>query len=505
MINITIKKDNFAYITTDNQNLFDLLIRSFTREVREFNNFYRIWETKQKQAYKMFMRDGGERELQIKAGLIPYLCHSLNMNRIKFNIVNERRSIKGEFKDVVRCLNDEITLRTYQEEAAMAILSTGFGCIQLPTSAGKTEVAASVMRTYFQKHPNDTIMYVVPTVMLKSEAKDRFISYGLKVNDDFPVKEGYVNILTYAALSRADNNKFGYKERDKIDAILWDEAHRLSAPKAQKLIHKFKNICMSVGISATPSDGSSRKYLLKDLSYKDMEVFGCTGRILYSVSIQDTIDKAYVTGIEVHVIEHETRHKLYDDENDWHVVKNVILKDKERAEFVAKYIKQFFTEHNMHTALCYIPEIGWSHIYMTEVAKIFEDQKDVRILELYGGGAVHEHINGEFVKLSGEQAKKAIEDIRSGEVKTIFSGTSFIREGINITSIQALFNIGGNKGTILIKQIVGRAMRKFQDKNIAYICEVSESNNPILIAQLRKKLEIYESEYNAKIVYDNIE
>lgn len=504
MINIVVKKDNFAYITADSQNLLNLITRSFTREVKEFNNYYRMWEKRKKQAYKTLKRND-KTEIQIKAGLVPYFCHSLNKNRIKYHIINERRSIKGEFDNVITKLNDNITLRNYQKDAAKAILSTGFGCIQLPTSAGKTEVAASVMRTYFQKYQNDTIMYVVPTVMLKGEAKDRFESYGLKVNCDFPLKSGYVNILTYMALCRANNNKFGYKERDKVDAILWDEAHRLSAPKAQNLIHKFKNICMSVGISATPSDESSNKYLLKDLSYKDMEVFGCTGRILYSVSIQDTIDKDYVTGIEVHIIEHETRHQLDNDEHDWHIVKNIILKDKERARFAARYIKRFFTEHNMHTALCYIPEIEWSHIYMTEVAELFKDQKDVRILELYGGGVVHEHINGDFIKLDGDAAKKAIEDIRDGNVKTIFSGTSFIREGINITSIQALFNIGGNKGTILIKQIVGRAMRKFQDKSVAYICEISECNNPILKSQLRKKLDIYSSEYNAEIIYDSLD
>lgn len=505
---IDIQTDNYAYLTTgDDNKLMDLLIKSFTREEREYNNFYRTWETRKHIECKIVIdKKTDQRQLQVKAGLVPYLCHSLRKNRIDFELVNHRPSIKGIFaeEDIVTHLCDGVNLRSYQKQAAKAILSVGFGCVQLPTSAGKTEVVASAMLTYFNKFPHDAVLYVVPTVMLKNEAKARFTQYGLKVNDDFPLIDGAINILTYMALNRADNNKFGYKERDKVKAVIWDEAHRLAAPKTQKIVHRFKCIQMSIGMSATPSEETKQKFYLKDLNSKDMAVFGVTGRLLYSMSVADTIERDYVTKIEVHVIEHTTKQKLYDDENDWHIVKNCIIKDKERAQFSARYIKKFFDEHNLHTALVYIPEIEWSQLYMTEVAKEYQSDSSVRVLELYGGGRIYEHRkrDGKLVQLTKDEAKQALEDIRSDKVKTIISGTSFIKEGINIISIQALFSTGGVKGAIPIKQIVGRAMRKHDDKDVAYICEIGETNNPVIQSQLRKKLDIYTSEYQAKVVFD---
>ena len=455
MLKITIKRDYFAYIDVEGDDkLFYLLKKSFTRTVREFNNFYRMYETKNKILYSV-VNNGTI--IKVKAGLIPFLCNSLYMKHIKYDLIDERLKLDKHI-DIVTQLSEEIKLRPYQQQSVIEIFNNPFSCVQLPTGTGKTEISASVIKSYLNTYKDEAFVYLTPVVMLQNEAKERFKKYGIEVNTKLPIQVGKVNIFTYALITRADNTKLDYKQRDSVGAIIIDEAHHLSAEKLSKQIHRFSNLRLSVGMSATPSTDLDKKRFLKELNVKEFSVYGCTGKPVYRMEIEDSIKNNFVVPIEVRVFTYKSKHCLGEDENDWHLIKNVILKDKDRAQQVAKYTKHIFDNANLNTIALLIPEVEWSQLYMTEMVNVFENNKDnVRIFQMYGGGVIYEYnvAKNDFVKLDDDQKAEALSAIRNPNIRTIFSATTFFFEGIDITSIQAIINCYGGRDSKRIKQQAG--------------------------------------------------
>lgn len=497
-LDIIIKKDYFAYITSDDDKLFDLVKKSYVRNEKVYNNFYRVYETVNRSLYTLV--DNGA-TIKVKAGTIPFLCASLDKRGIKYNLFDNREKLKLN-SDIEIKLADNITLRDYQISAVKNIFNTPFSCVQLPTGTGKSEVAASVIKTYFKTY-HDAFLYLVPTVALQKEAKERFTKYGIAVNTKFPVIENKVNILTYKAILSASTEKFDYKQRDSVGALITDEAHHLSAPKLSKQVHRLHNLRLCVGLSATLSTDLENKVYLKELNVKEFSVYGCTGKVVYNMGINESIEKNFVTKIEVRVLINNPRHTLAKDENDWHLIKRLILKDTERAQRVADYTKHIVEEANLNTVVLLIPEIEWSDIYMSKVYDNFKNDKETRIFELFGGNVIKEYTKNGLVTLTEEEKINANAAIRDPSVRTIFSVTSFFFEGVNITGIQAVINCYGGRDSKRVKQQCGRAMRLFEGKDVAYIHEIEDLYNPVLESQFRRRIDIYEKEYDAKVIYSS--
>lgn len=506
MININIKKDYFAYITTDSKYLWELLIKSFTRRNREFNHFYKMYEYVDKKHYSLVNKGSC---IKVKAGLIQFLCKSLDKNKIAYNILDEReRIILGKDFKIISHLSDDIKLRNYQLDAVKEVFKNPFGVIQLPTGTGKSEISAAVIKTYVYNYPKEAVIYLVPTIGLQKEASDRFSKYGIDINTKLPLKVGCVNIFTYMFLNRVSNDKFDYKQRNLVGAILYDEAQHLKGDKTSKIVHKFRNLRLNLGISATPSDCSDEhKKYLKELDSTELTVFGSTGRIVYLMRIDESIDMDFVTPIEVHVAKFYGRFLDGNDQFDWSKVKQLHLKSEQRAEFVAEYTKHICDDANLNTVVLLIPEIEWSGLYMRYVKKAYMNDADsnVRFFEFYGGNVIYEYKDDAEnpVRLSTEEKKEAMDAVLNPNIKTIFSATTWFYEGINIPNIQAIINCYGGRDSKRVKQQCGRAMRLFKDKSVAYIHEIEDVNNIVLMSQFTRRLGIYIDEYNADIKYSS--
>nr|CAI9751387.1 hypothetical protein DGKKSRWO_DGKKSRWO_CDS_0096 [uncultured phage]CAI9752273.1 hypothetical protein CVNMHQAP_CVNMHQAP_CDS_0096 [uncultured phage] len=495
VLDICIERDYYAYITSDNEKLFELVKKSYTRKDRTYNNYYRMYDTVTKLFYTL-VNNGSV--VKVKAGTIPFLTASLDLKGIEYNLVDKRKKLDKELP-VVPQLSDKVTLREYQVAAVKQVFNNPFSCVQLPTGTGKSEVSASIIKSFLSVYPNEAFLYLVPTVALQKEAVDRFKNYGISCNTKFPIQTSHVNVLTYKAVLAASTEKFDYKQRDSIGALITDEAHHLSAPKLSKQVHRLHNLRLNVGVSATLSADLEQKEYLKELNVKEFDVFGCTGKVVYRMDINQSIENNFVTKIEVRVLTNTPRHVL-NDENDWQLIKNTVLKDTERAQRVADYTKHIVDEANLNTVVLLIPEIEWSDIYMSKVYNNFKDT-DIRVFELFGGNVIKEYKQGKLVTLTDEEKIDADRAIRDPKIRTVFSCTSFFFEGINITGIQAIINCYGGRDSKRVKQQCGRAMRLFKGKDVAYIHEIKDLHNPVLESQFRRRISIYEKEYNAKIIY----
>lgn len=506
-INLVIKicRDNFAYLYTRDEVLFKLLKKSFIRKDREYNNYYRMYEEHRKIKYTLVDNDT---VIKVKAGLIPFLCKSLDKTRYTYSIQDERLNVNEYPIRIVNKLSEEVTLRDYQEDAVKEAFKHPFSCLQLPTSSGKTEIAASIIRSFLNVYFTSAVLYAVPTLQLQKQSKERFEEYGIKTNIALPIQTGKVNILTFATINSINKNKdkFDYQQRNKIGAIIWDEAHHLSAKGLSKTIHYFKNLRLNIGLSATVSEDTQnvKKIYLKQLTTKEMDVFGCTGELVYDIATQVAINTGFITPIEIRVLQHYPKSKLDTDEIDWQIVKNVILKDRERAQLVSEYVYHIMKNANLNTVTLLIPEVEWSKLYMKELAILFKDV-NVRVFELYGGNRIFEYDKntGDRIELKKEEKEDAYGAIRNPNIRTVFSATTFFFEGADIPCIQAVVNCYGGKDSKRVRQQCGRAMRLFKNKDVAYIHEIKDNNNPILESQFRHRLEIYQKVYNAKVIYSS--
>lgn len=506
-IDIKIKRDNYAYLTIKGDNnlhnakLFELLQESFKREIKSYNPVTRYYNVRTKSFFKLMMKDGKKKNnraydmIRVKAGLIPYLCKSLEDRNISYSLDETDRQkliISDEDDKLVFKLNDKVELRDYQKEAVKAVFEKGYCGIQLVTGSGKSECSASIIRTYFNNctDKNKAVLYVVPTLKLQLESEERFNQYGiLDCNKQLPLIVGKVNIITYMSLVRCE-----VENPEIVGCLIFDEAQHLKGDKARDIIHKFNNLDMCVGLSATLTKDIENKKYLKNLDETDLSVLGSLGEIAYFKPIKDTIDDKFVTPVKVYVVDNPEKVKL--KVNDWLLVKNYVLKSQHRAEFVAEFIEHTMKVGNFNTLCILIPEIEWSRQYMLEIAKTC---KDARIILTYGGERYEEIIDGELKSLNPEEKQEAEAAIRNPNVKTIFSCTTYFFEGVNIPCIQGVVNCYGGRSTVKVKQQLGRAMRLFEGKDVAYIFEIHD-DNPVMESQLKHRLAIYKNEYGAKII-----
>lgn len=494
MLNIKIDKDNFAYLTTDDSYLFKLIEKSLTREVRKFNNWFKFYENKKVKHYSL-VNNGTK--IKFKAGLVQFLCNSFNKRGIRYNIEDKRNYLSISAKQAVIKLNDDVTLRNYQQQAVKSVFnSNGYGCLQLPTGSGKSEIAASIIRTYLNYYFNRAVVYVVPTIKLQKEAKERFESYSIPCNTELPFVIGCANIITYASMVRAEIKT---TDKDKVGALIFDESHHLKGAKSSRIIHQYKKLNMCIGLSATIAIKLSEKKYLNQLTDEDLNILGCVGYPLYIKEIEETIKEKYVTPIEICVLDNPEDVVLTDDEmSDWHTVKKLVLMTENRANLIAKLLKQLVEKDKLNTVCLLIPEVKWSQHFMTQVANAMQDKKDARFILTYGGNKYDEIVDGHLIHLNGDMITDAENDIRDPNKLTIFSATTYFFEGINITNIQAVINVYGGRSSTRVKQQVGRAVRLFEGKEIAYIYEIWDKN-PIFESQLKTRLNIYKKEYNAEI------
>lgn len=495
-VHIRIEKDNYAYITTGSAKLFNLIVKSYTRETKEYNIYWKRYVNVTKKQYRLV---NNRTTIKVKAGTIPFLVSSFSKRDIEYDIEDNRNDFRLDKNDIELQLNAIVKLRDYQEQAVRAAFNNRYCSLQLMTGSGKTEVSASIIKTYL-KDSNKAALYVVPTIRLQKEAKERFEKYGIGVSiKPKTIIKGKVNILTYLGLVRS-NIDTSYK--NAVGLLIFDEAQHLKAAKNSNIVHNFHNLDMCIGLSATLTENIQTKTQLNKLNNDDFGVFGSTGYPVYYKSIEETINDKFVTPIEVHVLLNYDDIKLSRDEMDWHTVKKEVLMSDDRTKYISEYITGVIKENNYNTMCILIPEVKWSQQFMLEFSKHYNDSK---LYLTYGSDRYDEIVDGKIIKLDAEEKVKALENIKNPDVKTVFSATSYMYEGIDITNMQALVNVYGGKSSTRVKQQIGRATRLFKDKDKAFIYEICDINNPILKNQFNVRLNIYRKEYKAEIIIDNKE
>ena len=125
-----------------------------------------------------------------------------------------------------------LELRPYQSEGVQAIQSSWSSVqrlmYELPTGAGKTEIAIVVIKDYLAAHPNAAVVWLTHRFHLRDQSRQRIAAAGIPVVDLAEVKRSERQLLHSGVAIMTPALTWVQQQVDKAteeDLLVVDEAH----------------------------------------------------------------------------------------------------------------------------------------------------------------------------------------------------------------------------------------------------------------------------------------
>jgi superfamily II DNA or RNA helicase len=332
----------------------------------------------------------------------------------------------------------DIKLRYYQEEAVNMALIKEVGILALGCSAGKTIIAADLI-----KKLNKKILFLVNRVELAEQTREELENYlginvGLMTEGELIVEPQIIvaSIQTiFAILKRKDSTSIILKDYLKsLPVIIADEIQNLKNSGYYKSVYSnTPNLKYCIGLSGTPfrSQGDS------------LEMNSLVGFPIYWKSNEALTEEGFLCPSKCLFVNNCLTHDYdeYSTAYDAYIVEN-----EERNKIIAN------------------------------MANKFKDDKKILILtrRLTHAEKLHELIPNSIV-ITGVTDKKfrreGFESFKTTNGLVLIGSTKIFSAGINIPSLDMIINATAHKSSIDSIQIVGRVKRKFEGKTIGYFID----------------------------------
>jgi superfamily II DNA or RNA helicase len=359
-----------------------------------------------------------------------------------------------------------IPLYDYQKQAVDEVVRKRYGILQAPAGCGKTQMGLAVI----QKHGYKAL-WLTHTKDLLNQSKERAERY-MDKSLMGTITDGKVNIgkgITFATvqtMSKMDLREY----RNEWGVIVVDEVHRVCASATgmamfQKVLNSLA-AGLKVGLSATVhrSDGLIRA------------TFALIGRVVYTVP-EDAV-KALVEPVSVETVQTEAEFPEEAVKDDgsivWAKLINGLCADDGRCACIADKI----IENRDYS--CLILSDRLSHLE-TLIGMLPEDMRADAVM-----------ISGKMTSKKGKAEREAaIEQMRTGEKKYLFSSFNLSREGLDIPRLERLFLTTPQKDEAVIIQSIGRIARRFEGKAKPVAIDFVDSNIGIMVGMYKKRLQHY--------------
>lgn len=353
-------------------------------------------------------------------------------------------------------------LREYQYELVYRMLMSGGGVLSGATGLGKTHIIKALCNAY----PHETLMQRgTPTVVVAVPDKDitqknyddlrellpdrdvgLIMSGRNKPSDD-------IQVITLDSLHKLD--------ADDVGVLIVDEMHTAASDtRAQELLRFTK--ARVWGVSATP-DGR--------FDGKDVVAEGIFGPIVATFSYEDGVKAGCLVPVKVFWIEcpepniglsNYERYKTRDQRYKWGVYNNRPLNMLVGRIFASlpKDLQALgmlqFTKH-MEQVLRGCADAGVKPLPT-------QCHAGTDPAEFPASSFWHVHA------ITAKERKDIYERMKNGEVRQAVS-THVWKQGVNFADLRVVVNLGGGGSEIVAKQVPGRASRKVDGKDGAYIIE----------------------------------
>jgi superfamily II DNA or RNA helicase len=366
----------------------------------------------------------------------------------------------------------ELTPRDYQIDAAVKILKYRRCLAELATSAGKSLIMFMILGYLLDKKLAKRILLIVPNVSLVLQASEDFDDYN---NDKLKIKiqqiyagakikdKTNVVIGTYHSLTKKKEPYY-----KNFDAVIVDETHKGNSNSIRNILDKCWHCDYRFGLSGTvPKKGTIDR----------LSLMSNTGPLITEVNADYLIKKGHITPCEVKIInmkyaKQEEKEAFYglsktpeDRKKLFSLEQNYIAQNKKRLAFVSSFINKS-TKNSL--ALFHRIEHG---------KELYNKLRNIRNKEVY-------YVDGGTDKEVREDYKAKME---TGEGKILVASFGTFSTGISIKNIHNVFLTESFKSEVIIRQSIGRGLRKHSSKNKLLIID--------FVDDLRYKYEDYKGSH----------
>jgi superfamily II DNA or RNA helicase len=391
----------------------------------------------------------------------------------------------------------------HQIEAAFKILRNRYCRVEVATSGGKSLIYSMVL-FYLMKHvkPDGKFLLIVPSITLVTQFYDDLIDYNEGFNkenkntlelrmeeimSDRPRKHfGQDNpnlyIATYQSL---DNDEVWKKEFfQQFYCVTVDESHKAKAKTLKAELEKTRGAAFyRFGLSGTyPKEGTTAI----------LDIESVTGPLVINVRADYLMKKDLVAGLMIKTIcldhndtgfaekinnikKHNPR-KALDLE-----VKYVQDSDK-RMEFI---VKKLIGKADKNVLLLF---------HNTDHGRRLEDF----IRFMYPEKEVH-YIDGGVNNKKRSEIKARMKLHEPDNPKVLVASYGTLSTGVSINAIFYIIFADSFKSDVVIRQSIGRGLRKHKDKDKVVVFDITDifnkkSNKGMLFNQSRARKRIYDEQ-----------
>jgi superfamily II DNA or RNA helicase len=379
----------------------------------------------------------------VRTGLIPRIRALCAVIGIPIEDVTDVRSMP--FEGLVPPMK-EISLRDYQAKSVKEVLQYDMGVLCGATGSGKTHMAAAIIankkvRTLFLTHTKD-LLY-----QSKKKLEELLgIKIGIIGGGDHDLKP--ITVATIQTMYRSIEAGNFDDIKNSFDMIIQDETHHIPASTFYE-VTQFFNCRFIYGLSATPYrlDGA------------DMLIEAAAGPIVSRISASDLIAAGILSKPVIRFVPMKGE-TSYSSAPRWAIIKKYIVENEARNRLIAELAKEFVAQNK--TVLINVNQIkhGENIQKFIPEAKMLNGQND------------------------SNTRKNLLEELRNGTIKVLIS--TILKEGVDLPALDCVVNAAAGTDSM---QLVGRVLRKTEEKSVATVIDIMDSQHITLLraAQSRMK------------------
>jgi len=352
-----------------------------------------------------------------------------------------------------------------QEFVINKLLNKKRGVAEVATGAGKTLLTCALLETIQPEHG----LVIVPNLNLVMQTYDEgFVACGLeeKTGMYYGKQKDELRQYTVATWQSLILNK---DLMSCFDAIILDECHGVKGREIQDLMIHAENAIWRYGVTGTiPRDKCTRTTL--------EGVFGPT---LVQVSSLDLQNRGRLSNCCIIMVNIEYPGDFKKRIND---EANLLMAEAKLKKKEAPALKR---KHKLKELAKYQPRIAAIQKLIAAssgMSVILNNYKEEGI-NLNDGLTKSVFMDG---STSIEERKKYKEQLTSGEMETLVTSYKMGSTGLNYPHLKNVFMTSPTKAYVTVIQSIGRALRKANDKSLAFIFDINDKIPNVESGQTRK-------------------
>jgi superfamily II DNA or RNA helicase len=390
--------------------------------------------------------------------------------------------------------------RDYQIETAWKIIRFRYSVSEVATSSGKTLISFMIFAYLKSMGLIRKYMMIAPNTNLVIQGSEDFDDYGLhklgvkiqQIGAGNKLRPGCDLIIgTFQSLVKQEAEFF-----EEVDCVFVDEAHHSNAISIKKIIAKCMHSRWRYGLTGTLTKRGTADYLT-------IQQF--LGPLVVEIPPSFLFDNNYATPIHIKVVvldwlEQEYKDKLADlkfsggnteGTEIYNVERRMVTESKKRLNFITDFISK--SSKNSLVLFQSVKDEYGKQIWNM----LREKNSDKEVF--YVDGDTDENLREEY------KSRMA-----SGENKILIATYGTFATGISINNLHNIFLVESYKSEVLIKQSLGRGMRKMEGKEKVTVVDfVDDFSTPryqnYLMKHSSARIDIYKREgfeykiYNVKL------